>query len=143
MEKEVLAVSDLQIWVPAIVSVVTLAVNMLFYIFAQPKISYKNKVKESLSKVSVELFDYISEIVSYNDFSGVPTKIRQYSIRIHMCFKEGTAPKELEAILEEIYQAVKKRKSLTTFDEIDRWNENFRKMAKKLRKNLAEHCGAL
>lgn len=143
MEKEVLAVSDLQIWAPAIVSVVTLAVNMLFYIFAQPKISYKNKVKESLSKVSVELFDYISEIVSYNDFSGVPTKIRQYSIRIHMCFKEGTAPKELEAILEEIYQAVKKRKSLTTFDEIDRWNENFRKMAKKLRKNLAEHCGAL
>lgn len=110
MEKEVLAVSDLQIWVPAIVSVVTLAVNMLFYIFAQPKISYKNKVKESLSKVSVELFDYISEIVSYNDFSGVPTKIRQYSIRIHMCFKEGTAPKELEAILEEIYQAVKKEK---------------------------------
>lgn len=143
MEKEVLAVSDLQIWVPAIVSVVTLVVNMLFYIFAQPKISYKNKVKESLSKVSVELFDYISEIVSYNDFSGVPTKIRQYSIRIHMCFKEGTAPKELEAILEEIYQAVKKRKSLTTFDEIDRWNENFRKMAKKLHKNLAEHCGAL
>lgn len=135
--------NSLEIWIPAIVSIITLVLNLLFYIFVQPRLTYKATAKESLKKVSVDLMNYLAEIISYEDFSNVPTQIRQYSLQIHMHFKQGTADGQLEILLEQIFKEVKERKNLTVADEIDKWNDNFRELARKLRKNLAQYCGAL
>ncbi len=135
--------NNLEIWVPAIVSIITLFINMAFYMFAQPRITYETSAKESLSKVSVELLNYLAEIISYENFDGVPTQIRKYSLQIHLHFKNGTSDGQLEILLEQIFKEARKRKSLTSEADIDKWNDNLRVLAKELRKNLAKHCGAL
>lgn len=135
--------NNLEIWIPAIVSVVTLLLNLVFYIFIQPRLTYKATAKESLKKISVELLNYLAEIISYEKFDGVLTQIRKYSLQIHLHFKEGTSDGQLEILLEQIFREVRKRKSLTKEDDIDKWNDDFRVLARKLRKELAKHCGAL
>lgn len=135
--------NNLEIWIPAIVSIITLLLNLLFYIFIQPRLTYKATAKESLKKVAVDLMNYLAEIISYEDFSNVPTQIRQYSLQIHMHFKKGTSDGQLEIFLEQVFQEVKRRKSLTTDEDVDKWNDDFRVLARKLRKELAKYCGAL
>lgn len=138
-----LETNDLEIWIPAIVSIITLLLNLMFYIFIQPRLTYKATAKESLKKVSVELMNYIAEIISYEDFSNVPTQIRQYSLQIHMHFKKGTSDGQLEILLEQVFKEVKRRKGLIIANDIDKWNDDFRVLARKLRKELAKYCGAL
>lgn len=138
-----LETNNLEIWIPAIVSIITLILNLLFYIFIQPRLTYKATAKESLKKVSVELLNYLAEIISYESFDGVPTQIRKYSLQIHLHFKDGTSEGQLEILLEQLFREVRKRKSLTVTADIDKWNEEFRTLARNLRENLAKHCGAL
>lgn len=135
--------NSLEIWIPAIVSIITLMLNLLFYIFIQPRLTYKATAKESLKRIAVDLMNYLAEIISYEDFSNVPTQIRKYSLQIHMHFKKGTSDGQLEIFLEQVFQAVKIRKSLTKDEDVDKWNDDFRVLARDLRKQLAKHCGAL
>lgn len=138
-----LETNNLEIWVPAIVSIITLVLNLLFYIFIQPRLTYKATAKESLKKVSVDLLNYLAEIISYEQFDGVPTQIRKYSLQIHLHFKAGTSDGQLEILLEQIFNEVRKRKNLNSIDDIDKWNDEFRVLARDLRKKLAKHCGVL
>lgn len=138
-----LETNNLEIWVPAIVSIITLVLNLLFYIFIQPRLTYKATAKESLKKVSVDLLNYLAEIISYEQFDGVPTQIRKYSLQIHLHFKAGTSDGQLEILLEQIFNEVRKRKNLNSIDDIDKWNDEFRILARDLRKKLAKHCGVL
>lgn len=135
--------NGMEIWIPAIISIITLLVNLFFYIFVQPRITYKSTAKESLTKTSVELLNYLAEIISFDNFEGVPTTIRKYSLQIHLQFKKGTADGKVELLLEQIFQEVQKRKKLTSSTDIDKWNENFRKKVRELREALAKYCGAL
>ena len=96
--------NNLQIWIPAITSVITLIVNLMFYILVQPKLKYKAEARENISKISAELLSYLSDIVSFDSFDGVLTKVRKLSLQIHLQFKNGTADKEIENLLEEIYK---------------------------------------
>ncbi len=134
---------ELKLWVPTIVSIITLLINMGFYVFGQSRLGYKYKRKEELAKISEEMCAYLSEIVSLESFTGVPTKIRNYSLRIHLCFKDGTAKKKLADKLEEIFQAVKQRKTLNDAQDIEAWNERFRNQSRELRKQLGKYCGGL
>ena len=143
MYEVALETNNLEIWVPAIVSIITLVLNLLFYIFIQPRLTYKATAKESLKKVSVDLLNYLAEIISYEQFDGVPTQIRKYSLQIHLHFKAGTSDGALEILLEQIFNEVRKRKNLTSTDDIDKWNDEFRVLARNLRKKLAKHCGVL
>lgn len=135
--------SNLQVWVPAIVSIVTLVINLMFYMFVQPRLTYKAGAKEALGKIAIDLLNYLSDIVSYECFDGVPTQIRKYSLQIHMQFKSGTADEALEELLEEIFKDAKARKQLTTPEDIDAWNNAFRVKVRKLRGLLAKYCGVL
>ena len=92
--------------------------------------------------MSVELLNYLAEIVSYEDFTGVPTKIRKYSLQIHLQFKNGTAKGDIELNLEKVFQEIQKRKQLSTEIEIEKWNEGFRVLVRDLRKSLAKYCGS-
>lgn len=136
-------VSSLEVWLPAAISVLSLIVNLCFYIFVQPRLSYKLTAKERLANTSVELLNYLTEVISYNDFSGVPTQVRKYSIQIHMHFKSGVASKEIEELLEVIFQDCKRRKSMALQSEIDEWNILFRQHLRRLRIELAKYCGEL
>lgn len=143
MDATVLETNSLEIWIPAVVSIITLVLNLIFYIFVQPRLTYKATAKESLKKVSVDLLNYLAEIISFDHFDGVPTQIRKYSLQIHLHFKDGTTDGQLEVLLEQIFREVRIRKSLTATDDIDKWNDNFRVLSRDLRKKLAKYCGAL
>lgn len=144
MEAEVVKeASNMEVWIPAIVSIITLFVNLLFYLFGQPKITYRNNRKESLIKVSVDLLNYLTDIISFNNFDGVPTQIRKYCLQIHLCFKNGIADGQIELLLEKIFKEVQARKSIIADGEIEQWDENFRDLVRELRKRLAKYCGAL
>jgi len=137
------SVELLKIWVPSIVSIITLLINMGFYIFGQPRLGYKYKRKEELSKICEEMFTYLSEIVSLKDLAGAPTKIRNFSLKIHLCFKKGTASKDLSDCLEVIYQMVKQRKNFNDDNDMEEWNDNFRNQCRELRRLLGKYCGGL
>lgn len=140
--------SGLAIWVPAIVSIVTLIVNVFFYIFVQPTVSNKISAKNDLKKISISFLNYLAEVVSYSDFGGVPTEIRKYSLQIHLCFESGIAPSPIDNILEGLFQMAKKRKELNADDaedmvKIAQWNTEFRNKEHELRIALAKYCGTL
>ncbi len=135
--------NDLALWVPSMISILTLLFNVGFYIFCELRLGYKYQMKQELAKISAELLTYIAEIVSFDTFENVPTTIRNYSLKIHLCFKSGTADKEVAEELEKIFQAVKRRKGITDENEIDQWNSDFRRKARTLRCLLSRYCGAL
>lgn len=133
----------LKVWLPSIVSIITLLINLCFYIFVQPRLGYKYKVKEQLYRECTELFVFLTDIVSKTDFNGVPTKIREHSLKIHLCFVSGKADDKTSEKLEEIYQMTKNRKTLNADTEIEAWNIQFRKKSRELRKLLGHYCGGL
>lgn len=125
-----------------IVSVVTLLVNIFYYIFIQTRLGYRYETKKELSKICSEFFTYLSEIVSYDNFEGVPTTIRNYSMRIHLCFKSGQADQNISMQLEKIFQMTKRRKGLVEREQIGSWNEEFRTEVTQLRKAVSKYCGS-
>lgn len=135
--------NNLEIWIPAVVSIVTLIINLLFYVFAQPRITYKITAREALAKTSIEFLNYLTELVSFDNFEGVPARVRKYSLQIHLHFKSGTADGKIELLLEKIFKETQKRKTLNSETEIENWNDSFRVLVRELRKNLAKYCGEL
>ena len=137
--------SGLAIWLPAIVSVFTLIVNVFFYIFVQPKIANTINARNDLKKIVISFMGYLTEVVSFSNFSGVPTEIRRYSLQIHLCFKSGVAPSPIDVQLENIFQKAKERKEIREEEQelINQWNNDFRKQVHELRIELAKYCGTL
>lgn len=127
--------------VTALISIISLLLNILFYIVIAPKISFKFQKKEDFLKYASEFICYLSTINSLTTFDGVPTKVKKYCISIKLLFKKGVAPKPLDDKMEEIFQEVQKRKHLTQKDEISDWNENFRKITHELRIELSKYTG--
>ena len=103
---------------------------------------YRLKRKETMFNVSAKIMDLLSNVISYSHFEGIPTKYRKLSLRIHMCFREGTAPEPLNTCLEEGYQLMQKRDTLSNQSDIDIWKKEVRDLAKKLRKELSGYCGS-
>ncbi len=128
-------------WFAAAISICTLLLNILFYIVIAPKISFKFQKKEDFLKYSSEFLAYLSGINSREDFEGVPTKVKTYCVTIKLLFKSGSAPKELDDCMEDVYQLVRERKSLTDDKEIWRWEERFRSKTHELRVHLAKYTG--
>lgn len=131
----------LKLWVPSVVSIATLLLNLLFYAFGQPLVSFKLKRKENLVTTAEEFMVFLSEVVSNENFDGVPTQIRNYSLKIHLYFKTGEAPEPLKGQLEKLFQLCRERKSMTDEQRITQWNGEFRDEVRKLRKYLAEYTG--
>lgn len=137
------SIEVIKIWLPCLVSIVTLLVNIGFYIFIQPKLGYKYETKNYLRDISNEFFVYLTRLVSLDDYNGAPTKIREYSLKIHLCFKDGSANEEISTRLEKIFQMTKSRKQMMDAAEIEQWNDVFRNEVRKLRKELGKYCGGL
>lgn len=123
------------------ISIVTLLVNILFYIIIAPRINFKFQKKEDFLKYSSEFITYLSTINSLKNFDGVLTKIRNYSVSIQLLFKEGIAPDPLHSNMETIYQSVKERKSMISDEEIADWEIRFRSEIRELRMSLAKYTG--
>ncbi len=130
-----------KVWLPSIVSILTLIVNICFYVFVQPNISFTLKRKERFAAVTEELLEFLSEVVSRESFDGVPTKIRNYSLKLHLCFKSGEAPQLMNVQLEHLFKMCQERKMISDEQKIHQWNDDFRNEVRKLRKAAAEYCG--
>ena len=135
------SISTLGIWVPAIVSVVSLIVNTVFTVYILPKIAARNNQKTTMYNICSEFFDYLTEIVSLQDFNNVPSTVRKYSLKIHLMFKTGVAPKRIADRLEDIFQQVKIRKGLSDESAISSWEKNFRDKVRELRVELSQYVG--
>lgn len=129
-------------WLPTITSIVTLAVNILFYVCIQSRLGYEYKRKEDLATICEDFFKYLSEVVSYEDFRGVPTTIREYSLKIHLCFLEGQADEDISNKLEDLFQMAKERKSMGS-DNTETWNRDFRQTVRELRHLIGKYCGGI
>lgn len=128
--------------VTAGISVATLLLNILFYIIIAPRISFRFQKKEDFLKYSADFISYLSEVNSLTNFDGVPTKVKSFCVSIELLFKNGVAPNPLHADMEEVFQAVKRRKEISSIDEISTWELEFREKTQKLRKSLAKYTGA-
>lgn len=133
----------LEVWLPAVISIVTLVINIAFYICVQSRLGYEYKRREDLAIICEDFFAYISEIISYKNFDGVPTQIRNYSLKIHLCFENGMADKTISEKLEKLFQMAMQRKELDESKDIDIWNNNFRNQSYELRRELGKYCGGI
>ena len=127
-------------WLPVILSTCTLLFNVLFYMYFKDYIAFKYSRTADLAKIGAEFLTYLTEVVSYDDFEGVPTIIKNYSEQILLCFK--VEEKEISGLLEELFASARERKSLHG-DEIDIWRKEFRKKTSELQKLLRKHCGVI
>ena len=128
-------------WVAAGISIVTLLLNILFYIIIAPKISFRFQKKEDFLKCSSEFISYLSEVNSFTCFDGVPTKVKSYCVSIKLLFKSGEAPEPLKTQMEKVFQLVKRRKELSVTDDIKNWEEEFKNETHLLRQYLAKYTG--
>lgn len=128
-------------FVTAGISILTLLLNILFYILVAPSISFRFQKKEELTKTASEFLSYLSDVVSFKSYDGVPTKIRNYCLSIHLLFKEGQAPTEISNCMENIFQLAVKRKTMNDNIEIQKWETKFRTESRNLRKLLAKYTG--
>ena len=129
-------------WLPTITSLLTLAVNIYFYICIQTRLGYEYKRKEDLARTCEDFFKYLSKVISFEDFNGVPTEIRNYSLKIHLCFINGQADKDISDKLESLFQLAKQRKSVDS-SSIEEWNVEFRNNVRDLRHLLGKYCGGI
>ncbi len=132
---------ELSVWVPAIISVISLIVTTIFTIFISPVISEKHNQKNEMYKICAAFFDYLTDIVSFDTYEGVPSQIRKYSLKIHLMFKSGIAPQKISNLLERIFQLVKERKKLTDESEILTWEKTYREKVRELRLELSKYVG--
>lgn len=133
--------STLGVWVPAIVAVISLIVTTIFTVFVAPKIAAKQNQKTAMYNICSQFFDYLTDIVSLKDYSGVPSQVRKYSLKIHLMYKEGVAPKDISEKLEDIFQKVKTRKTLNSDAEITAWENDYRVAVRDLRTKLSKYVG--
>jgi hypothetical protein len=132
---------DLGIWIPAIISIITLIANIIFYFYIGPQITYRYTRKDKMFEICTEFLNYLSDVVSIDNYNGVPTKIRNYCLKIHMMFIKGNAPEPLSNQMENMFQSVKKRKGIQVDSEISEWEQQFRKDARILRQMLSKYTG--
>ena len=74
-------------WLPVILSACTLVFNVIFYMYFKDYLAFKYSRTADLAKISAEFLTYLTEVVSYDEFDGVPTQIKNYSEQILLCFK--------------------------------------------------------
>lgn len=128
-------------WLPVILSACTLIFNVFFYMYFKDYIAFKYTRTADLARISSEFLTYLTEIVSADDFEGVPTKIKNYSEQILLCFRIDE--KNISIILEELFHEAQKRKKLNNENEIHHWRERFRIKTSELQKALRKHCGVI
>ena len=58
-------------------------------------------------------------------------------------FKKGVAPPKLDALMEDVYRSIKRRKSMKSKEQINKWEIEYRQLTKKLRIALATNRGVL
>lgn len=131
----------LSIWVPAIVSIVTLVITIIFTVYVSPRIAEKQNQRAAMYKICTDFFDYLTDLVSLDDFSGAPSTVRKYSMKIHFMYKSGSAPEDIKEGLEKIYQKVKVRKTMEDAKAIEKWEKEFRDEVRVLRKELSRYVG--
>ena len=132
---------ELSIWIPAVVSIMVLIVNLCFYATIMPTISHKYERKKDFSKKIEEFLIFLSEVVSFKDFNHAPTNIRNFSLTLDIYFTDGEAPREIHEVLEELFQSLKSRKTMNNIDEISEWENLFRKNVRTLKKRLSKYTG--
>lgn len=130
----------MEIWIPAVVAVVTLIINICFNFIISPMIIRKYEVKTKLFDICQEFLIYLTDVVSFDNFDHVPSTVRNYSLKIHVCFKTGEAPKQLKEVLEKLFQAVKERHDNECSD-IKKWKEEFRNLVKEFRRQISKYVG--
>lgn len=128
-------------WIPVILSACTFLFNVFFYMYFRDYLAFKYTRTADLAKISAEFLVYLSEVVSSDDFNGVPTKIRNYSEQILLCFK--IEEKNISNKLEEIFQLAQKRKDISREKDIVLWKESFRLQTSTLQKLLRKYCGVI
>jgi hypothetical protein len=132
---------DPSVWVPAIISIISLFLNIVFFIYVAPYITSRNQKKEKMYEIACEFMELLSAITSKEDYSGIPTEIRKYCLKIHMMFKSGSAPKDIGDQMETIFQLAQKRKKITLDQDLHDWQVEFRQQVKLLRKSLSKYTG--
>lgn len=132
---------ELTDFIAAAISIVTLLLNILFYIIIAPRISFRFQKKEDFLKCSAEYIEYLAKVNSLQNFDGVLTQVKSYSIKIKLLFKKGVAPKKLDALMEDVYRSIKRRKSMKSKEQIVKWEIEYRQLTKKLRIALAKYTG--
>lgn len=130
----------MEIWIPAVVAIITLIINICFNFIISPMILRKYEVKTKLFDICQEFLIYLTDVVSLDNFDHVPSTVRNYSLKIHVCFKTGEAPKQLKEVLEKLFQAVKERHDNKCTD-IKSWEKDFRDLVKEFRKQISKYVG--
>ncbi|MEI3192229.1 MAG: hypothetical protein V8S36_08395 [Lachnospiraceae bacterium] len=115
----------------------------MFLYFCTAKVDLKSWSKTGIGKNISRTIELYGGSCFDPEFEGVPTKIRKYSLQIHMQFKSGTAGNGIDLVLEKIYKEVKRRKTLSDENDIEQWDTDFRNLARELRVKLAGYCGTL
>lgn len=123
------------------ISIASLLLNILFYTIIAPQMSFRFQRKSDFLKYASEFVEYLSKINSFEDFDGVPTKVKSYCVSIELLFKSGIAPEPLHSNMELVFQDVKNRKTLSAEKDIQNWEKEFRVHSQTLRKDLAKYTG--
>lgn len=133
--------AQLAVWVPAVISILTLIITIIFTVYVSPMISRKHNQKVAMYNICTEFFDYLTDLVSFDNFDGAPSEVRKYSMRIHLMFKSGDAPQKVKETLEAVWKKVKERKTLQDEEKIAAWETSYRGLVRELRKELAKYVG--
>lgn len=87
-------------------------------------------------KAIIEILDVLASSPKDEELQRWTHKIRNASLKIHILYKNGTAPLGVNDALEEVFKLAKAKKHNK---QSDNWDKEFRESVSKLRKELATH----
>lgn len=86
-------------------------------------------------KVIVEIIDVLTSNPSVAEMPEWTHKIRRTSLKIHILYKDGTAPAQLRHCLEVVFRLAQMKKDGT---QSDTWDSDYREAVSALRKQLSK-----
>ncbi|WP_428440815.1 hypothetical protein [Photobacterium sagamiensis] len=99
------------------------------------KREYKKWRLAERHKASTELLDIVtSNPQNLDELSQWTHKIRNSSMKVHILYKNGTAPKKLDDALEAVFKRAQSKKDGS---DDDTWSSSFRTEVSELRKQLS------
>ena len=87
-------------------------------------------------KAIIEILDVLTSNPQGEELQQWTHRIRNASLKIHILYKDGTAPLGINDALEEVFKLAKTKKKEK---QSENWDEEFRETVSKLRKELATH----
>ena len=115
--------------------------GQIITVFWRAQLTAKNEIAKWRVEERYKLYSQLLTLVTYSPKDEAKLKswtyeIRDLSLRLHILFDGGTAPKELADAIEQVFQLARDKKR---GDDGEQWSLSMREAVRNMRKSMSNN----